>query len=155
MINIMEEDTNKAFDQKLGKTLSDKRRMCGLSQQDVADRMNVTKTAVSYWENGNRSMYAYTVNEYCKAIGIDISEIVTSMKKKMTTDEKIGHALQLERENAGLTLREMANRLKADNFTISKWETGKNKISVADLLKYLEILNVKAEDFFRRIENEE
>lgn len=151
----MEEDTNKAFDQKLGKILSDKRRMRGLSQQDVADRMNVTKAAVSYWENGNRSMYAYTVNEYCKAIGIDISEIFDSMKEEMTTDEKIGHTLQLERESAGMTLREMANKLNVDNSTISKWETGVNKISVADLLKYMEILNIKAEDFFREIENEE
>ena len=63
---------------------------------------------------------------------------------------KIGTELQAEREKAGITLREMASRLSVDNSTISKWETGKNKISAVDLLRYLSVLDIKPDVFFER-----
>lgn len=68
----------------------------------------------------------------------------------MTISQKIGAGLQAEREKAGITLRTMAVKLDVDNSTISKWETGKNKISAVDLLRYLKVLDIKADDFFEK-----
>ena len=71
----------------------------------------------------------------------------------MNTSEssiKIGFELQAERGKADITLREMAVKLGVDNSTISKWETGKNKISAVDLLRYLEVLGIKPDAFFER-----
>lgn len=71
----------------------------------------------------------------------------------MDTNESIirlGNELQNEREKAGITLREMAVKLDVDNSTISKWETGKNKISAVDLLRYLKVLDIKPDLFFER-----
>lgn len=71
----------------------------------------------------------------------------------MNTNEssiRLGNELQCEREKAGITLREMAVKLDVDNSTISKWETGKNKISAVDLLRYLKVLDIKPDIFFER-----
>ena len=71
----------------------------------------------------------------------------------MNTNEssiRLGNELQGEREKAGITLREMAVKLDVDNSTISKWETGKNKISAVDLLRYLKVLDIKPDIFFER-----
>ncbi|WP_105302934.1 helix-turn-helix domain-containing protein [Anaerolactibacter massiliensis] len=64
-----------SFDKSLGSALRSEREKKNLSQQDIADRMGVTKMAVSNWESGNRSMYAKTVKEYCRALGISIASL--------------------------------------------------------------------------------
>lgn len=64
-----------SFDEKLGSALRNERERQNLSQQEIADRMHVTKMAVSNWESGKRSMYAKTVKEYCKALGISIASL--------------------------------------------------------------------------------
>ena len=71
---------NENFDKILGVWLSEQRKIRGLTMQDVADRLGVTKTAVHYWETGKRSMYARHVLEYCRAIGIDPDEIVRAFR---------------------------------------------------------------------------
>ena len=40
---------NDNLDIRLGEWLSEQRKMRGLTMQDVADRLGVTKTAVHYW----------------------------------------------------------------------------------------------------------
>lgn len=63
------------FDKKLGAALRIEREKHDISQQMVADRMGVTKSAVSHWETGIRSMYASQVKDYCKAVGCDLDEV--------------------------------------------------------------------------------
>lgn len=62
-------------------------------------------------------------------------------------NKAIGDQLKIERQNCGLTLREAATKLGVDNSTISKWESGKNKITAVDLIRYLNILKVRLNDF--------
>ena len=47
-----------------------------MSQQEVADRMGHTRTAVYYWENGKRTIYATNLLEFCKVMNIDPLEAV-------------------------------------------------------------------------------
>ena len=63
---------HKDFDKALGAALREARKEKGLSQQDVAEKLNVSKMAVSHWEKGDRSMTALNLIKYCKAIGISI-----------------------------------------------------------------------------------
>ena len=71
---------NDNLDIRLGEWLSEQRKMRGLTMQDVADRLGVTKTAVHYWETGKRSMYARHVLDYCEALGIDADEIIRALR---------------------------------------------------------------------------
>lgn len=67
------------FDKRLGAELRHEREKRGIGQQEVADKLAVTNSAISHWETGIRSMYAYQVKAYCKAVGCDIDEVFSRL----------------------------------------------------------------------------
>lgn len=66
----------KSYNSEIGKWLANKREQKGLSQQDIAERMNCTKTAVHYWETGKRKIFAEIMIEYCMILGVDPQDLV-------------------------------------------------------------------------------
>lgn len=67
---------NEDMNAKIGAWMRRKRQEAKLSQQEVADRMGHTRTAVYYWENGKRTIYATNLLEFCKVMSIDPLEAV-------------------------------------------------------------------------------
>lgn len=73
----------KNYNQKIGAYLARERKAKKVSQQQLADRLGVTKAAISNWELGKRTIYAEQMLEYCDELGIDPTELV----KKVTSEE--------------------------------------------------------------------
>ena len=69
----------KNYNAKIGAYLAKERKAKKITQQQVADRMGVTKSAVSNWELGKRTIYADQMLEYCEQLGIDPQELVKSV----------------------------------------------------------------------------
>lgn len=76
----------KNYNKKIGAYLAKQRRAKKVSQQQLADRLGVTKTAVSYWETGKRTIYADQMLQYCDQLGIDPAELV----RYVTEEENAG-----------------------------------------------------------------
>ena len=72
----------KEFDKKLGATLRERREQKNYSLEYVADRLGVSKNAVSHWELGKRSMYAETLKAYCTVLGCSMQELFNEMERK-------------------------------------------------------------------------
>lgn len=72
----MKDDVNT----QIGKWLREKREARKMTGQEVADALGVTKTAVSYWESGKRTIYAWQMMEYCRVIGADPEELIRDIK---------------------------------------------------------------------------
>lgn len=70
---------DESFDKDLGYALKVEREKQKMTQQEVADKLGVSKMAVSNWESGNRSMYASTFRDYCKVLGVTMSYIVSKI----------------------------------------------------------------------------
>lgn len=70
---------NDDFDVRLGMLLREEREKKCITLQEIADKIGVTKTTVSRWELGTRSMYASSLKDYCKACDIDINEIISNV----------------------------------------------------------------------------
>lgn len=70
------------YNSEIGKWLAEKRQEKGMSQQDVADKMGHTRTAIRYWETGKRTIYADAFLEYCKVLGADPTELVKELLNK-------------------------------------------------------------------------
>lgn len=66
----------------IGEWLADYRIQKDVTQQELADKLGVTRTAVHYWETGKRRMYAYQLMDYCEALGIDAQELVYALKER-------------------------------------------------------------------------
>ena len=69
----------KNYNKKIGAYLAKERRAKKISQQQLADRLGVSKTAVHYWETGKRTIYADQMLEYCETIGIDPQDLIRSV----------------------------------------------------------------------------
>ena len=65
----------KEFDAQLGEILRTERERRGLSQREIARRIGVSKSAVSLWESGARSMAAVSLAKYCAVLGVSIEYI--------------------------------------------------------------------------------
>lgn len=63
---------------KIGRILKERRTYLGYTQQEIADKLNVTKSAVSKWESGNvEQMGRSTIQSLSKILGISPLAIVT------------------------------------------------------------------------------
>lgn len=69
----------KNYNKKIGAYLAKERRAKKISQQQLADRLGVSKTAVHYWETGKRTIFADQMLEYCEQVGIDPQDLIKSV----------------------------------------------------------------------------
>lgn len=67
---------NYEFNLKLGAALRAARKKRGMTQEQVANKLGVTKMAVSHWERGERSMYADDLIKFCEAVDYDLDEFI-------------------------------------------------------------------------------
>ncbi len=72
----MTDEKENAFNKKLGYVLKKKRTAKRIPQSQIAQRLNVSKMAVSYWESGENGMSAKSLKEYCRVLGISVQEIL-------------------------------------------------------------------------------
>lgn len=59
-------------------TLKKLRTEKGLSQQDLANKVFVTKATVSRWESGNRLPDAMMISRLAKILGVDVNVLLTA-----------------------------------------------------------------------------
>lgn len=60
---------------KIGKFIADCRKKQGLTQMQLAEKLNVTDRAVSKWENGRSMPDSATIPELCGVLNISINDL--------------------------------------------------------------------------------
>lgn len=92
---------------KIGKYISDKRRNKQLTQENLAEKLGVSKNAVSKWERGLNLPDAALMPELCKILGITLNEFFSG-EDIMSEDyqEKADANLLDALENSTFTLQE-------------------------------------------------
>ena len=69
--------------------------------------------------------------------------------------KRIAEAIAFARESAGVSQRELADRLKRDKRTLQKWEKGEMKIALEDFLAFFDALKVQVEPYSKWIRHPE
>lgn len=69
------------FDKKLGENLMSIRVAHGMSQQYVADRMGLSRAAISFYELGKRTIDVETLFKLCDIYNVDVNDVVNSVRK--------------------------------------------------------------------------
>lgn len=64
------------FDVRVGSRMKKYRELANMSQQEIANRLNVTRTAVCHWESGERALYLTTAKQICSILNITLEELV-------------------------------------------------------------------------------
>jgi transcriptional regulator with XRE-family HTH domain len=70
------------YNSAIGEWLMNQRIRQGLSLQDIADRLQVSKSAVYYWEVGKRTIYAENMINYCNALNVSPSKLMDDIMPK-------------------------------------------------------------------------
>ena len=73
---------------KIGKFIQEKRKEKGLTQSDLAEKLNITDRAISKWENGICLPDAGTMPLLCEILGISINDLFSGEKVDMKNNEK-------------------------------------------------------------------
>ena len=70
------------YNSAIGEWLMHQRIQQGLSLQDIADRLQVSKSAVYYWEVGKRTIYAENMINYCNVLNVSPSKLMDDIMPK-------------------------------------------------------------------------
>ncbi len=97
---------------KIGKFIAECRKNEGLTQMQLAERLNITDRAVSKWETGRSLPDSSVMLELCDILGINVNELLCGEKINMENN----------RNNEQLLL-DMAKEIEKKNKTIwsSMW----------------------------------
>lgn len=62
--------------EKIGKFISQKRKKVNLTQEELAEKLNISKNAVSKWERGLNLPNVSIMQELCEILNITIIELL-------------------------------------------------------------------------------
>ena len=73
---------------KIGKFISEKRKEKGITQSELAEKLNITDRAISKWENGVCMPDVGTIPELCEILNITINDLFSGEVVNMKNNEK-------------------------------------------------------------------
>ena len=92
---------------EIGKFIAELRKEKNMTQQELANKLNITDRAVSHWENGRSMPDAGIMLELCKALGINVNELLSAKKimKEKYNERAEENLLEMRREIETLNKR--------------------------------------------------
>lgn len=91
--------------EKMGKFIAELRKEKNMTQQELADKLNVTDRAISNWENGRRLPDYSLLKDLCTILSISINELFLGERiseedyKKKADENMINMVNKLDQEN--------------------------------------------------------
>lgn len=74
--------------EKIGKFIADCRKEKGLTQMQLAEKLNITNRAVSKWETGKSCPDVSLMLELCNVLGITVNELLSGERILMEDYQK-------------------------------------------------------------------
>ena len=90
--------------EKIGRFIQERRKANNLTQEKLAEKLNITDRAVSKWENGKSMPDSSIMLELCKELNISVNELLSGEVIKMEDYDKTAEEnlikLKQEKEEA-------------------------------------------------------
>ena len=86
--------------EKIGKFIAKVRKEKNMTQQELANKLNITDRAISHWENGRSMPDAGIMLELCKLLDINVNELLSAKKiiKESYNEQAEENLLEMRRE---------------------------------------------------------
>ena len=86
--------------EKIGKFIARVRKEKNMTQQELANKLNITDRAISHWENGRSMPDAGIMLELCKLLKINVNELLSAKKiiKESYNEHAEENLLEMRRE---------------------------------------------------------
>ncbi len=73
----------------IGKYIAEKRKKKGITQKELAERLNISEKTVSKWECGNGLPEVSLMQPVCKELGITVNELLSGEDLKNNNEDKV------------------------------------------------------------------
>ena len=109
---------------EIGKKIKSIRQTQGLSREQLAEKLNVTKYAIINYEQGQRGASIKILNKIAEALGVTINTLLK--------DENIslGENIKKLRKDKGLTQDKLSEITKISIASIQRYESGKRQPNI-------------------------
>lgn len=67
---------NNEFDVRVGSNIKELREKQNMTQQEIADKLNVSRASVCHWETGERALYFYIAKDLCKVLNCSLEDLL-------------------------------------------------------------------------------
>lgn len=125
------------------------RQEYGLSQQELADKIGISKSSINMYERGEREPGIETVKRIADFFNVDVDYLfgISDIKKRRgfkikRTNQSIAHNIKYHREQANLSQKELADLLGEIESVVIDLESGKNALNKNMLYKICDVLHV-------------
>ncbi len=147
--------------ENFGEFLRFVRRERELTQDDVAQKLNVVTPVISKWENGKSMPDMVNLCKLCTVLSVSISEInkgeLLGESKVLPSENydavKLGKFLKKLRIKNSLSQSEVGEKLFVTGQTVSKWENG--GVATLEVLNQLsELYSVSPDDLLNGVDTD-
>lgn len=88
----------------IGEIISSLRKEKGMTQSDLAEKMNVTDKAVSKWERNLSFPDVNSIPKLAEILGISVEELLNAQKKENSNNSKINEILNIALMGIGIAM---------------------------------------------------
>lgn len=96
----------------IGKFIADCRKEKGLTQLQLAEKLNITNRAVSKWETGKSCPDASNMLELCNILGITVNELLSGERITMEEYQKKAEENLVELQDKKIKEQKMYKRIE-------------------------------------------
>lgn len=98
--------------EKIGKFIADCRKEKGLTQLQLAEKLNITNRAVSKWETGKSCPDVSLMLELCNVLGITVNELLSGERILMEDYQKKAEENLMELQDKKINAQKMFKRME-------------------------------------------
>lgn len=146
--------TSEEMYKDFGNKLKELRLSKNLTQLEVAERLNLSRTAVNQYELGNRKVPLAMLITFASFYGITVDELLETEKmlketkeEKETTETIVKNIKEL-RKQKHISLIELANELDISESIMKEYEEGTRKIPLSMLIHISKYFNASIDELF-------
>ena len=98
--------------EKIGKFIADCRKEKGLTQLQLAEKLNITNRAVSKWETGKSCPDVSLMLKLCNVLGITVNELLSGERILMEDYQKKAEENLVELQDKKMKAQKMFKRME-------------------------------------------
>ena len=129
----------------LGERIAEQRKKLGLSQEELAEKLNISQKSISKYELGDRKPQYKVLVRMAEYFGVTVDYLLRSTDTQDFGICDCGNTIKELLTEAGMTQEELGMLLNVQNAAVSKYESGKVPLTGETLLKLSKIFNVSTD----------
>lgn len=117
------------------------RKQAGLTQKELAEKLNISQTVINQWERGARTAKISSLQKIADALGMTITDLY-DFETPVMKDCVFPDRLRAARKCKGMTQAELANKCHCMDVQIRKYESGQSEPTLSRLVQLARGLDV-------------